>query len=174
MILARTEVIKEIASGKLVIDPFEEAALQACAYDLSLSDEIRVFKDVSEPIDLTEAIDWTKIADTDLTSKINIADGYLLKPNEFVLGISRERIDMPENLFGILTGRTRFARLGLIVHATAQFISPCTSNRQVFEMKNIGPLILKLVPGERIAQVVFSRCQGEVNECGTCKRQHTL
>jgi dCTP deaminase len=173
MILTKAEILKEIKQSRLVIEPFNEAALQSCAYDLGLSDELRIFNKNSKPVDLTEAIDWTSVADADLTEKISISSGYLLKPGEFVLGISQGRVDMPDNIFGLLSGRTRFARLGLAID-TANFVSPNTSNRQIFEIINLGQLPLKLVPGERIAQIAFLRCEGKSEERGTCRRQHAL
>ncbi|KKU10998.1 MAG: dCTP deaminase [Parcubacteria group bacterium GW2011_GWB1_46_8] len=174
MVLAKTEILKEIASGKLKIEPFQEAALHACAYDLALSNELRIFKDHKEVVSLNEEIDWSKIKDTDLTEKIDISGGYVLEPGKLVIGISEEKLTLPNNLFGIMSGRTRFARLGLVVHTTAQFISPNTENRQVFEIANMGPLTLKLIPGERICQVIFLRCEGDFQKCGTCTRQHSL
>lgn len=174
MVLAKTEILKEISSGKLKIEPFQEAALHACAYDLALSNELRIFKDYKEVVSLGEGIDWSKIKDTDLTQKIDISGGYVLEPGKLVIGISEETLTLPNNLFGIMSGRTRFARLGLVVHTTAQFISPNTANRQVFEIANMGPLTLKLIPGERLCQVVFMRCEGSFSGSGTCTNQHSL
>jgi uncharacterized repeat protein (TIGR01451 family) len=47
-----------------------------------------------------------------LTSLVDINDGYLLEPGELVLGITRERITLPEDLCGWLNSRSRFARIG--------------------------------------------------------------
>jgi len=75
-------------------------------------------------------------------------------------GITRERISLPPDLCGFLEGRSRFARLGLMVHVTSAFVQPGVSNRQVLEMSNVAGQPLRIHPGVRLCQLVLMRTDG--------------
>src|SRR5207249_3602489 len=65
-------------------------------------------------------------------------DAYLLKPGETIHAITRERLRLPPDISGWLEGRSRFARLGLMVHVTSGFVAPGVNSRQVLEMSNVA------------------------------------
>ena len=94
-----------------------------------------------------------------------------LLPGEFVLARTKERIKLPEDLSGFLSGRSRFARLGLGVHVTAFFINPGVNNRQVFEIKNNSNNPLVISPGLKIGQMIFVRNEGRAKYKGRYKKQ---
>ena len=79
----------------------------------------------------------------------------VIQPGEMVLGITREKITLADNISGRLEGRSRFARFGLAVHVTAGFMHPGISNHQVLEIVNLGHAPLALYPDTRICQFVF-------------------
>ena len=54
MILTRNEILKAMHTGDIVIDPFEEEALDAASYDMTLYPQIRVFIEGLNEIDLVE------------------------------------------------------------------------------------------------------------------------
>jgi len=85
---------------------------------------------------------------------------YLLAPGKTVLGITRERLRLAPNLCGWLDGRSRFARVGLMIHVTAGFLSPGIDNRQVLEISSLADRPLMLHAGVRICQVVVQRTEG--------------
>ena len=72
------------------------------------------------------------------TDKLEIPEGghILIMPGETVLGITRERISLGAGLCGWLEGRSRFARLGLMVHISAPFMGPGIDSQQVLEMSS--------------------------------------
>ena len=72
-----------------------------------------------------------------------------------ILGITREKITLADNISGRLEGRSRFARFGLAVHVTAGFMHPGISNHQVLEIVNLGHAPLAFYPDTRICQFVF-------------------
>ena len=43
MILTRNEILKAVQAGDIGIDPFQESALDAASYDMTLYHQIRVF-----------------------------------------------------------------------------------------------------------------------------------
>ena len=99
------------------------------------------------------------------------ADEFVIHPGEFVLGITKEQVKLPEDVCGWLSGRSRFARLGLVVHVTAAFIQPGINNKQVLEIKNLGNSDLILKPGLKICQLILERTEGKAKYKGKFKKQ---
>jgi dCTP deaminase len=166
MILTQKEILKEIEKGTVKIEPFDKNSVGPASVDLSLGNKIRFFNAKDEIIEIDKTIDYTKI-----TEEKDITDGYLLKPGELVLGVTKEKITLPENICGWLNSRSRFARIGLMSHITAPFIQPGVSNRQVLEIYNAGHHKVKLKPGVKISQLILQRCEGKAKYQGMFKDQ---
>ncbi|MDY0062174.1 MAG: dCTP deaminase [Myxococcota bacterium] len=167
MILTQDDIRTEIAAGRILVDPYDPEAVGPASIDLRLGNEIRIFSPVPQVISITHASSYKEI-----TYKLELGDsGYVIKPGELVLGITQERITLPDDIAGWLSSRSRFARLGLMVHISAPFMQPGISNHQVLEIFNTGPNFLRLVPGERICQFVFDRCTGRATYTGTFANQ---
>jgi len=166
MILTKQEIQKLIKEKKIILDPFDPSSITPASIDLALGDKLRVFNSRNSKIDLSEELDYEKI-----TKEVDITDGFELEPGELVLGITKEKITLPENVAGWLQSRSRFARIGLMSHITAPFIFPGVSNHQVLEIFNSGhqPIILR--PGVRICQLILEECQGEARYEGIFKDQ---
>ncbi|MBW3019378.1 dCTP deaminase [Candidatus Woesearchaeota archaeon] len=165
MILTKKVILEEIRKGRIKITPFDKTAVGAASVDLTLGDTVRVFKK-TDNIPITEGIDYKKY-----TRKISIKKGYILEPGELILGITKERIKLPDDICGWLQSRSRFARLGLIVHMTAPFMQPGIDNHQALEIFNAGPHDLKLKPGIRVCQFIFERCEGKARYRGKFSKQ---
>ena len=161
MIIAKTQLLKEV---KKWVKPFVKANVGPGSLDLTLSDEFYLPKDSKEVV-LSERLDFKKYFVKRKAKQI------VLMPDAFVLGITKEKISLPSDVCGLLNGRSRFARMGLVVHATASFIQPGVSNRQVFEIKNMSGRPLKLKEGLKVAQLTFVRCEGEGKYKGVFSRQ---
>ncbi|MBI5504203.1 MAG: dCTP deaminase [Deltaproteobacteria bacterium] len=155
MILTREKILEEIEAGRLSIDPFDPAFLGPASYDLQLGEQLRILDPDIKMIDVTEDADYVAL------SKVATLDRpYELAPGHTVLGITRERVSLSSSLCGWLEGRSRYARLGLMIHVTAGFIAPGVSNRQVLEIANIAPYAMRLHAGVRIAQLIVQRTEG--------------
>ena len=63
-------------------------------------------------------------------------------------------------------GRSRFARLGLLVHISAGFMQPGTFNNTVLEIFNMSPRPLRIFPGTPICQFIFQRTLGQARHTG--------
>ena len=87
-------------------------------------------------------------------------------PNELVQGITEEKLTLPPTLSGRIEGRSRFARLGLLIHLSSGFIQPGSSGRVVLEILNVSPLPLALHPGTAICQVIIEEAVGAVKYRG--------
>ena len=99
---------------------------------------------------------------------------YVLVPGRTIHGITRERITLPDDLCGFLEGRSRFARLGLMIHVTSAFVQPGVSNRQVLEMSNVSNRSLRIFPGVRLCQIVLLRTDGRATYEGRFSEQEKL
>ena len=168
-VLTRDAILAELDAGRLAIDPFVRDQLGSASIDLTLGDEIRVFDTGRAPIDLDDEADYR--AHTRLQS---LEEPYVLHPGSTVHGITRERIGLPRNLCGFLEGRSRFARLGLMIHVTSAFVQPGVSNRQVLEMSNVSSHPLRIHAGVRLCQLVLLRTDGEAQYSGRFADQDAL
>jgi dCTP deaminase len=154
MILTRNEIIKELKSGRLKIKPIKLKQIGAGSIDLTLDNEFRVFTKRGEIIKISEKTDYKKY-----TKKFK-AESVVIEPGEMVLGITKEKIKLPEDMCGWLQGRSRFARLGLVVHVTASFVQPGSENKQVLEIINLGKNPLEIHAGDRICQLILEKTEG--------------
>lgn len=155
MILTRDKILEEIANGAIVIDPFSEDMVGAASVDLHLDNEIRVIATSDTPIDVTNEVDVH-----DHSSVHSLDDPYPLACGQTILGITRERIGLAPNICGWLEGRSRFARIGLMIHVTAGFVNPGVNNRQVLEISNVSARTLNIHSGTRLCQIVLQRTEG--------------
>lgn len=167
-ILTREEILKEIQAGNIQIQPFEERFIGPASIDLRLGRTFRVFKALRKTVIISNDTDYR-----DLSAKIELDQGehLLLMPGETVLGVTEEKITLSPGICGWLEGRSRFARIGLLVHISASFMQPGISNNQVLEMSNFGPNPLELLPGTVICQFIFQKTIGMATYYGTFKNQ---
>jgi dCTP deaminase len=169
MILTRDVILQEIASGRLVIEPFAAEQVGPASVDLHLGDEIRVMEGGPPVIELDDDADYREF-----TTVRALAGGYALRPGETIHGITREHIHLPPDVAGWLEGRSRFARLGLMIHVTSGFVAPGVNNRQVLEMSNVAGRPLLIRPGTRLCQIVLQRTEGTAVYAGRFADQRRL
>ncbi len=159
MYLSDTDILKRIKIGKIVITPFEPKHLEPASYDLRLHRNFRVFhKSSVTHVDVSKEFDVTELV------KVKEGAPFVIHPREFVLASTFERIGLPDDLVGILEGRSSLGRLGLIVHATASHIPPGFEGHLTFEMTNLSNLPIKLYAGMRVAQISFSTVSSPVKK----------
>ena len=140
MILGKEEILNEIKRGNLKIEPFNANNIKGSSIDLTLDNKFRIFyRDI-------EGDDYRKYSR--LTNKNEIT----LEPGDFILGITKEKITL-KNLCGWLQGRSTYARIGLGIHVTANFIHPGVSNKQVLEIKNLIPTTCENVTADVFEKV---------------------
>ncbi len=156
MILTHDVILAEIAAGRIEIDPFTPDQVGTASIDLHLGDEIRVMEGGPPVIELDDDADFRTV-----TQVRPLDDRYVLAPGETIHGITRERIRLPPDVGGWLEGRSRYARLGLMIHVTSGFVAPGIDNRQVLEMSNVAGRPLAIRAGIRLCQIVLQRAEGE-------------
>ena len=167
-ILTRDEILRRLRAGDIEIDPFTEDTVGPASVDLHLANSFRVFRRVRDILHVTEDADYEAISEL-----VNVGDDdyFVLMPGETCHGVTRERIRLPDDLCGWLHGRSRFARLGLMVHITAPLVQPGVNNHQALEINNAGPMPLALRPGTAVCQIIFETCVGRAHYAGRYRDQ---
>jgi dCTP deaminase len=174
VILSDGEIQEAIRRKVIFIDPPPtEEQYTTSALDLLVGDEILELKTVEElqsdepaGVERPPVVDLSKVDVRDLLRKYakplpKQSDGsFILPPQKFVLGITREYVELPRKskIAARVEGRSTLARLGLVVHLTAPTIHAGFSGRIVLEMCNFGNYSLRLTPNKlAICQLIFER-----------------
>ncbi len=168
MILTHDVILQEIEAGNIVIDPYDPANVGPASVDLHIGNVFRRFVSARHIVDIKEDTNYEA-----LTELVHVPDGasYLLLPGETILALTRERICLGPGLCGWLEGRSRFARLGLLVHISASFMAPGIENKQALEISNFSPMVMALYPGTKICQFIFQRTEGAAKYSGRFSAQ---
>lgn len=165
-ILTQNEIKKEMKKGNIRFSPpINDDQIKVASVDLHLGSSFRVYKIVKAGIKISENTDYKKY-----TTEVE-AKEFKLRPHETVLGVTREKITLPGDICAWIEGRSRFARLGLLIHISAGLIQPGVDNKQVLEITNLSPNTLILQEGERICQLVFQRTSGKAVYKGKFRSQ---
>lgn len=153
VLLSDRDLDKELAAGRLVVEPFDAEMLQPSSIDVRLDRFFRVFDNSKYThIDPSQQQD-------ELTSLVEQSgeDPFVLHPGEFVLGSTFEGVTLPDDLAGRLEGKSSLGRLGLLTHSTAGFIDPGFSGHITLELSNVANLPITLWPGMKIGQLCLFR-----------------
>jgi dCTP deaminase len=151
MVLSDHTIREEIAAGRIVIEPFDDALVQPCSVDVRVGNAFRVFRNARYPyIDVKLPMD-------DLTELVTVDDEapFILHPGEFVLGVVMERIGLPDDIVATLDGKSSLGRLGLVVHQTAGVVDAGFDGHITLELANVANLPITVYPEMRIAQLSF-------------------
>lgn len=168
-VLTHDVILRELDSGRMRIDPFDVSQVGVASIDLTLGTEIREIVSDEAAIRVEDATDYQ-----DHTRVLGLEEPYRLEPGSTIHGITLEHITLPSDLCGFLEGRSRFARLGLMVHVTSAFVQPGVSNRQVLEMSNVSSRALEIVAGVRVCQLVLVRTDGQATYRGRFRDQREV
>ena len=132
--------ILELQGEMELIYPFYYDQLQPCSYDLRLGRDLKTIR--GKTIDLNDG-------------------DYVLKPNEFILGSTFERILIPNNISAFVDGKSSLGRLGIAVHITAGFIDAGFEGNVTLEIKNNSDKQFRLSEGMLIGQLIFFELKSE-------------
>lgn len=162
MILSDKDVKQRLKEGKLKIDPLEvEEQIMPVGVDLRLGNEFKMFKrDVKSHIDPSK----DKLEDTMQTIMIEDGKSLMLHPGEFILGVTKEFIRLPDNIAGRIDGRSSLGRMGIIVHSTAGHVDPGFEGKLTLEITNIGKLPVMLFPGMKFCSIIFEEISSPVEK----------
>ena len=132
--------ILELQGEMELIYPFHHDHLQPCSYDVRLSDDLKTVR--GKQISLKH-------------------DDYVLKPNEFILGSTIEKVKLPSTVSAFLDGKSGLGRKGIGTHITAGFIDAGFEGNVTLEIKNNSDKQFRLSEGMLIGQLIFFELKSE-------------
>ena len=162
VILSDRDVKKYLKSGKLKVEPIDlEKQIMPVGIDLRLGNEFRIFK-----MNHKSHIDPSKDNFEGITQLIRLEDGnpFILHPGEFILGVTKEYIELPKDIAARIDGRSSLGRMGIIVHSTAGRVDPGFKGALTLEITNIGKLPVSLFPGMKFCSLVFEKTSSPVEK----------
>lgn len=155
-ILNNKEILKEIENGRIKIEPFYPENVKEASIELTLSNVFGILKELHYPISSQEIdlnrVHWEKCE----------TSAYMLAPYKNVIGKTKEKITLPEDIAGWITGRGRITLLGLNLHISTGFVQPNTKNEEMFFLiTNLGTASISLFPDSKICQLILFKLKGE-------------
>ncbi len=158
MFFSDNDILSRMNHLEIGIKPFDPARVQPASYDLSLGDDLVVYR-AHEP---GRVID-PRVSSEDLTYHVKLhpdpINAFHLYQGLFVLGVTAEEITLSDAVLAQLNGKSSLGRLGLVVHSTAGFVDPGWKGHLTLEISNANPTPIRLYPGMLIAQLVFAELQ---------------
>lgn len=152
MMLSDVDVLRLLDEKPDFITPFDKGKLSASSYDVSMGSVLYEIAPSSGVITLSDqaAIDANY-------TKIDISNGFLLKPGQYVLCPIVERVSLPDDVAARVLPRTRYTRLGLLL--APQYCNPSYSGTLSLGLRNVSQNNVALVPGLSIGQLVFDHLE---------------
>jgi dCTP deaminase len=156
VILSDRDIQLELESGRLVIDPIGDPAvqIQPASVDLRLATDFIIFRAAGQSA-------YIHPGDTQIERLYERVDTggapFILHPGQFVLASTMEWVKLPDDLVGRVDGRSSLGRLGVLMHATAGFIDPGFNGKITLELSNVNQMPVVLKPGMRVCQISFDR-----------------
>jgi dCTP deaminase len=146
--------IIEMAESHRMIEPFEATQVRrgisfgvsSYGYDISLSDEFKI-PDLSR---LDEIDPKNHAAEHFIDQQ---ADSILIPANSYILARSREYFRIPRDVVTVCTGKSTYARCGVIVNVTP--FEPEWEGFATMSLSNTAPRPVRVYAGEGIAQLLF-------------------
>ncbi len=151
--------IRRMAESQNMIEPFEPQQVRegndgkvisygtsSYGYDVRCANEFKVFTNIN-----TTIVDPKNF---DAKSFVNItADVCIIPPNSFALARTVEYFRIPRSVLGIVSGKSTYARMGIVVNNTV--IEPEWQGHITLEFSNTTPLPAKIYANEGVAQLLF-------------------
>ena len=150
MMLSDKDIQEVIANKELIIEPYDESYLRGAGLTLHLG-EMLLKPQPGIIVDVKKEI-LPKYDEIILTEE----NPYPLKPGEFILGHTFQKVTVGQSLGFFIEGRSTLARLGLTIVQTAMLVYPGHTNRTVtLELANHGPNTILLYPKMKISRVAL-------------------
>jgi dCTP deaminase len=161
--LSHDEILKAQEAGDLSIEPFLPELVKRNSVLLRLGDRFREIKpsgviDVGDPESL-RAHEGAAFEARDV----------VVSSDRLLLAASFERIALAPDLVGVLSGISNVARLGVLVHATSEFVNAGFGfgdpSRVIFELATVGSMRVRLRTGIPLCHLALFRLNQAPSYC---------
>ncbi len=149
MILTDKKILESIATGEIVIEPFDNACLGTNSYDVHLGKTLALYRDEVLDAKKHNTIEYIEIPE----------EGFVLQPGTLYLGVTEEYTET-HNSVPFLEGKSSVGRLGIDIHATAGKGDVGFSNTWTLEISCVQPV--RVYAGMPIGQLIYFRVDGDI------------
>lgn len=146
MILSAQQIKQAVQEGNLGIDPFNEANIKGASFTFTLDTTIRCLEEGQ----VLRADTKPKYIEHLIPD-----EGYVLEPDQFVLGFTKEKLTLNEKYGCLLSARGSCAQIGLSILLGSHFAEPDTDCKQTLEIVNVSKSRILLFRDMAIVKGVF-------------------
>jgi dCTP deaminase len=149
MFLSNKTIKEYIDKGKIVVNG--DIHIETKGLSLHLGDELLLPKPY-------QTVDSKKPEEIEYINYNLKKAPYVLRPNDFVLGSTKEIVKTDTDIITLIDGRSTYARLGMSIHICAMVLDglPFNNESSVLEIKNNGLFNILLHPGEKVGTYLFA------------------
>jgi dCTP deaminase len=153
--------IEEMCKKYNMIEPFEKGqvskgvisyGVSAYGYDMRVGNEFKIFKQ-----DSCKLIDPKSVKESDFETFSG--DVCVIPPNSYILARSVEYFRIPRNVVTLTSGKSTYARCGIIVNVTP--FEPEWEGYVTISISNTTPVPAKIYANEGLCQVLFFESDDE-------------
>lgn len=119
-----------------------------------MSDELLRYK--------VDTLDLKDVSADEIVEKITIPnEGYMLKPGDFLLGSTIEKVEIPNGYYGFIETKGNIARAGIQAHNADSHIDPGFVGNITLEIKNNSNHSIIIYPNIKFVQIRFLKSTSE-------------
>jgi dCTP deaminase len=148
-VLTDKDIKELISSGTKIVDPLEEDFIQSASIDLRLGDALYKYDMQDYPLG-EEIVD-------DKIKKESFKEYSLKNGNTTYIGLY-ERVDIPENMIGLIMPRSSITRLGISIAPI--YINPGYGGQMPLTISNLSGRDIILRPMTRVVQLILFYLSG--------------
>ena len=153
VVIGYEEILKQIKQKQPLIENVDEKNIQPSGVDLRVKCIYRLKNGGYL------GVENRKTPDVEVVTKEN-GEKIILRPNEFVLVETMEKVNMPNNLSAIVLPRSSLFRCGVSLHTAV--VDPGYIGTLTFGMKNLSNFPFEIEIGSKIGQIVFEEVKGNI------------
>jgi len=160
MILSDRDLRKLLSEGLLRIDPIYDWQIGPTSIDLHLGESLTKYS--------SERLELGRTAAAGIDVPFDERDGYVLAAGGFILGVTLEKITMPNGYQGFIETKGDVARAGLQVHNGDGHVDPGSDHVITLEISNHNTIPLVLYPRILVCQLFVHRLTSKCDRpyCG--------
>jgi len=146
-------------------NPTPESDVASWTIDLTLSSRFFIPKQrrfarlFAQAFDLAKG-DAERLQHLFTEKNVRAGRGLTIFPGEYVLASTNEKLTLPDNMAGVISGRSSYARMGLSVELSQHLMQPGHDDVVPLQLKNNLPFAVVLYPGCKIVQLALFRLSG--------------
>jgi len=131
--LIHDEIIKKISN--IFNSDYDVRCVKEIMYDLRLGNEVYITPDKNE-------------------KSIKDKETILISPGAYALLLTKEKLNLPNNIFGLITIKFAYKKKGL-VNISGFHVDPGFNGPLIFSVYNLGPSTICLRSGDEVFSILF-------------------